>query len=215
MYYDLFKLKTALDIEKYSLKDLALYYEKFDGYVCEISTNFGLIRFKFTIEAFPHLIGMQYAYKERKGRHEYKGRRGFEKVKNGEVTYEQMKRNVTKTSKPTVSWKNIDLRIKFLPMFLNSITKKTLLKTSIGVKDPERATYMKGTYFLYRELRDGKTPMFSIKKFNKTGAVIETFVVDDDKSIIRNLYPVRIKSIKLKEPLQNTEPIFDKEEQPV
>ncbi len=215
MYYDLFKLKTMLDIEKYSLKDLALYYEKFDGYVCEIQTNFGLIKFRFTVESFPHLIGMQYAYKNRKNRYEYKGRKGFDKVKNGEVTYEEMKRNVSKNSKTTVSWKNIELRIKFLPMFLNSITKRSLLKTSIGVKDPERATYMQGSYFLYRELHDGKTPMFSIKMVNKTGAVIETFVVDDDKSIIRNLQPVRIKSIKLIAPLQSTTPIFGKEEQSV
>lgn len=215
MHYDLFKLKTALNMEKYSLKDLALYYEKFDGYVCEIATNFGLLKFKFTVENFPHLIGMQYAFKERKGRHEYKGRRGFEKVKNGEITYEQMKKNVTKSSKATISWKNIDLRIKFLPMFLNSITKKTLLKTSVGVKNPERATYIKGSYFLYRELHDGKTPMLSIKRINKTGTVIETFIVDDDKSIIRSLYPIKIKSIKLIAPLQNTSPLFEKEEQTI
>lgn len=155
---------------------------------------------------------MQYAFRERKGGHKYKGRRGFEKVKNGEVTYEQMKRNVTKSANMNIAWKNIDLRIKFLPMFLNSITKKTLLKTSIGIKDPERATYIKGPYFLYRELHDGKTPMFSIKRINKTGAVIETFIVDDDKSIIRNLYPIKIKSIKLIAPLQNTKPIFEKDE---
>ncbi len=215
MYYDLFKLKKALNMEKYSLKDLALYYEKFDGYVCEIMTNFGLLRFKFTVENFPHLIGMQYAFKERKGGHKYKGRRGFEKVKNGEVTYEQMKKSVTKSANMNIAWKNIDLRIKFLPMFLNSITKKTLLKTSIGIKDPERSTYIKGSYFLYRELHDGKTPMFSIKRINKTGAVIETFIVDDDKSIIRNLYPIKIKSIKLIAPLQNTKPIFEKNEHSV
>lgn len=39
MYYDLLKLDKEMDITKYSLKDLALYFEKFNGYVCEIRTE--------------------------------------------------------------------------------------------------------------------------------------------------------------------------------
>lgn len=213
MYYDLLKLKQAMDVSNYSLKDLALYYEKFDGYICEILTNFGLIKFKFTVEVFPHLIGMQYAFKFRKNKHEYKGVRGFNKVKNGEVTYEDMKKNIKNNPKSNFSWKNIDMRIRFLPMFLNSITNKALLRTSIGNNDPERSTHIKGSYFLYRELHDGKTPMLSLKRVNKTFTVIETFIVDDDKSIIRNLQQIRIKSIKLIAPLQNITPMMDKDEQ--
>lgn len=211
MYYDLLKMRKPMDMEKYTLKDLALYFEKFDGYVCKITTNVGIIRFKFSVDSFPHLIGMQYAYKNRRDRKSYKGRQGFEKVKNGEVTYDELKRIVKTDPKINFSWKNIDSRIRFLPMFLNSITTKTQLKTTLAVHNPERATQIKGTYFLYRELYDGTTPMFSLKPFSKTGAVIETFVVDDDKSIIKGLKEIKIKDIELIDPLENTSPILKKE----
>ena len=36
MHHDLKKLKTSMDIHQYTLKDLALYFERFDGYVCKI-----------------------------------------------------------------------------------------------------------------------------------------------------------------------------------
>ena len=39
MYYDLLKIDKEMDMTKYSLKDLALYFEKFDGYICEIKTD--------------------------------------------------------------------------------------------------------------------------------------------------------------------------------
>ena len=48
MYYDLLKMRKPMDMEKYTLKDLALYFEKFDGYVCKITTNVGIIRFNFS-----------------------------------------------------------------------------------------------------------------------------------------------------------------------
>lgn len=210
MYYDLLKLKTPMDMTKYTLKDLALYFEKFDGYVCKINTSVGVIKFKFSVEVFPHLIGMQYAYKNRKNKMLYKGRRGFEKVKNGEVTYEEMKQNVKKDPKANLSWKNIDARIKYLPMFLNSIENKTHLVCTLGNKNPERSTHIKGNYFLYRELYNGSAPMLSLKKMGNQGAVIETFVVDDDKSIIRGLNEIKIVSIELIDPLDNTSPIIMK-----
>ena len=211
MYYELLKQKKPLDMEQYSLKDLALYFEKFDGYVCKITTSLGTIRFKFSIDSFPHLIGMQYAFRNRKDRFEYKGRRGFEKVKNGEVTYEDLKHIMKTDTKVNFSWKNIADRIKYLPMFLNSIDKKTKLCTSLNVNNPERATHIKGTYFLYRELYDGKAPMFSLKPIGKSSAVIETFVVDDDKSIIKGLKPIKIIDIELIDPLENTSPILEKD----
>ena len=39
MYYDLLKIDKEMDMTKYSLKDLALYFEKFYGYICEIKTD--------------------------------------------------------------------------------------------------------------------------------------------------------------------------------
>ena len=46
MQHDLIKLKTELDMNKYSLKDLALFFEKYDGYVYEIKTTQRILKFK-------------------------------------------------------------------------------------------------------------------------------------------------------------------------
>ncbi len=97
-------------------------------------------------------------------------------------------------------------------MFLNNIENKTKLKTAIQVSHvSERYTKMKGNYFLYRQLHDGSTPMLSLKKVHGGGLFIETFVVDDDESIIKNLKDVKIKNIRLIDPLKNTQPIIEKE----
>lgn len=56
MYYDLLKIDKEMDMTKYSLKDLALYFEKFDGYICEIKTDNRILKFMFDINSFPHLI---------------------------------------------------------------------------------------------------------------------------------------------------------------
>ena len=56
MYKELFKLKRQLDNTKYNLKDLALYFESYDGYKCRIVTRDRIIIFKFQASSFPHLI---------------------------------------------------------------------------------------------------------------------------------------------------------------
>ncbi len=66
MYYDLLKIDKEMDMTKYSLKDLALYFEKFDGYICEIKTDNRILKFMFDINSFPHLIGLHHALKVRK-----------------------------------------------------------------------------------------------------------------------------------------------------
>ena len=212
MHYDLMRLKSSMDMTTYSLKDLALYFEKFDGYICEITTNRGKLRFKFTTSSLPHMIGLQYAFENRKDKRSYMGKSGFEKLKNGEITYELVKSNIKRNNKLKIAWRNIDERIRYLPMFLNSIQNKTKLKTAIQISnESERYTRMKGSYFLYRQLHDGSTPILSLKKVSRSGLFIETFVVDDDESIIKNLQEIKIKNVKLIDPLKNTEPIIDKE----
>ena len=66
MYYDLMKLKKEMDMTTYSLKDLALYFEKYDGYVCKIKTIDEIITFKIEVNSLPHLIGLQHAFKGKK-----------------------------------------------------------------------------------------------------------------------------------------------------
>ena len=75
MYYDLLKIDKEMDMTKYSLKDLALYFEKFDGYICEIKTDNRILKFMFDINSFPHLIGLHHAFKGKKNRNEYSNKR--------------------------------------------------------------------------------------------------------------------------------------------
>jgi len=39
MYYELLKLENIMNISIYSLKDLTLYFECYDGYICKIVTE--------------------------------------------------------------------------------------------------------------------------------------------------------------------------------
>ena len=126
MYYDLLKIDKEMDMTKYSLKDLALYFEKFDGYICEIKTDNRILKFMFDINSFPHLIGLHHAFKCKKNRNDFKGAVGFEKIKNGEITYNDIMKGI-KNGRSNISWVNIKNRIKYLPMFLNRISKAKLL----------------------------------------------------------------------------------------
>ena len=206
MHHDLKKLKTSMDIHQYTLKDLALYFERFDGYVCKINTSKGHIWFKFEASSLPHLIGMHYAFENRKDNWKYRGKAGFELLKNGKITYEILKHNVKNNKNKKVSWKNIDERIKFLPMFLNSLLTKSKLKYKfINYSDFDNFTHLKGNCFLYRSLHDGSFLIFSLKSLNKYHFVVESFVVDNDGSILKGLKEVKIISVELIAPLDNTE----------
>ena len=144
MYYDLLKIDKEMDMTKYSLKDLALYFEKFDGYICEIKTDNRILKFMFDINSFPHLIGLHYAFKGKKNRNEYKGAVGFEKIKNGEITYNDIMKGI-KNGHSNISWVNIKNRIKYLPMFLNRLSKAKLLIRKDDLLC--RKVFLKGNYF--------------------------------------------------------------------
>ncbi len=58
MYYELLKLENVMNMSKYSLKDLALYFERYDSYVCKIVTEKREIKFKIEVNSLPHLIGL-------------------------------------------------------------------------------------------------------------------------------------------------------------
>ncbi len=208
MYYDLIKINNLMDISKYSLKDLALYFEKYDGYVCKIVTNSKEIKFKIEVSSLPHLIGLQHAFKGTKNKNEYKGFSGFEKMKNG-LTYKDIMKSI-KHTKSNVTWANIKNRIKYLPVFLNNIDKGSKLK----IRNDElmlRSTYIRGDYFLYKNLFNNY-PTFSLKNIGGERTILETFVVETNISLLGALYEEKIKSIELISPLDVTSPVIIKKE---
>lgn len=204
MYYDLLKIDKEMDMTKYSLKDLALYFEKFDGYICEIKTDNRILKFMFDINSFPHLIGLHHAFKGKKNRNEYKGAVGFEKIKNGEITYNDIMKGI-KNGRSNISWVNIKNRIKYLPMFLNRISKAKLLIRKDDLLC--RKVFLKGNYFLYRSLYQNNYSILSLKDIDGGRTIIETFFVDNDLTLIGALKSEEIVSIKLIPPLKSTSPI--------
>ena len=193
-----------MDLSKYSLKDLALYFEKYDGYVCKIVTNHYEIKFKIEVSALPHLIGLQHAFKGTKNKNEYKGFSGFTKMKNGELSYNDIMKGI-KNNNSKITWVNIKNRIKYLPMFLNNIEKKSKLK----IRNDElilRKTHLNGDYFLYKNLNNNY-PMFSLKNIGNDRIVLETFIVENDISLLGALKEEKIKMIELISPLNITSPI--------
>ena len=89
-------------------------------------------------------------------------------------------------------------------MFLNTITSNN---TKLKIRDNyliSRKIFMNGNYFLYKSLSDNKYPMFSLKKVNNEKVVIETFIVDNDISLLGALKNEEIVSIKVFAPLNKT-----------
>ena len=200
MYYDLLKIDKEMDMTKYSLKDLALYFEKFDGYICEIKTDNRILKFMFDINSFPHLIGLHHAFKGKKNRNEYKGAVGFEKIKNGEITYNDIMKGI-KNGHSNISWVNIKNRIKYLPMFLNRLSKAKLLIRKDDLLC--RKVFLKGNYFLYRSLYQNNYPILSLKDIvdvNKTLGEYYKVTIGEEEYY----YFIAKDSSKMRTPVMNT-----------
>ena len=171
-------VKSPFGIENYTLKDLALYFEKFDGYICQIETTESIIRFKFEKSSLPHLIGMHYAYAYNKNKNLYKGLSGFEMLKNGRIGYKDLKKAISKNTKSSISWKNIQERIEYLPMFLNTIEqRKNSVFQKFDRKETTARTKMQSDYILVKNLLDNIYPCLTLKKINSSKVVVETFIV--------------------------------------
>lgn len=197
------KVNKKINIEDYSLKEIAEYFEKFDKFLCIITTEKSIIKFLIHKNMLPHLIGLQHIYKN----NYYKGIKGFEKLKTGEITYNDIK-NYSNSKKNKDIIDNITKRIEYLPMFFNTITKKTKLKI-IDKNKIARNTLLKGNYSLYKNIFEKNKviyPMLSIKNINVNLSIIETFIVENNISLLGALNNETILNIALIPPkiLQKT-----------
>lgn len=110
-----------------------------------------------------------------------------------------------KNGHSNISWVNIKNRIKYLPMFLNRLSKAKLLIRKDDLLC--RKVFLKGNYFLYRSLYQNNYPILSLKDIDGGRTIIETFFVDNDLTLIGALKSEEIVSIKLIPPLKSTSPI--------
>ena len=214
MIEGLLMVTDSFGIQNYTLKDLALYFEKYDGYVCQIETEVSVLKFKIEKASLPHLIGMHYAFTNNKNKNEYKGLSGFEKLKNGRITYNDIKRAVSKNTRSSISWKNIKERIEYLPMFLNTIEqKKNSVLKKFDTSETMSKTKMKADYILAKNLVNNIYPCLTLKKVSPSKVVIETFIVEKNIRLFGAFDTEKIISINLFPPLAGVTPItLEKEE---
>lgn len=147
MKKDLFAVNSKININDYSLIEIANYFRKYDNCTFLISTSNQLIKFRISISILPHLIGLQYAYNGT----EYRGEKGFYKLLCGEITYSDVRMRINHNGS-NISIKNIRDRIEYLPMFLNLLGKNNIIKFIDNDKKNIR-TKIKGNILLYRYVK--------------------------------------------------------------
>ena len=165
MKKDLLDVLEKIDCNDYTLKEITLYFERFDGYTLKIETTNYSIKIKIDKFVLPHILGLQYAYGDRKDNREYKGKAGFEKLKNGRITTEELRRLIKVKPKTKVGWKMIERRIEYLPVFLNTLERRTRFKI-IAEENVARNSSLKGKYAIFKTMyENGKQvfPMISLK----------------------------------------------------
>ncbi len=183
----------------YSLKDIALYFEKYDGYTLEIETEDKVIKVKIYKKALPHLLGLQHVYKNSNSKINYRGYKGLNNILNGKITWESIRSEIKQNAYCQISFKEVEKRISYLIMFFNTIEKRSYLKVLDKYKT-WRSTLLKGNYVLYKEVYDINHlvyPMLSIKELYKNNYIIETFIVEDNNLLIGGLKQIKIKKVKL------------------
>ena len=208
MKKDLLDVLEKIDCNDYTLKEITLYFERFDGYTLKIETTNYSIKIKIDKFVLPHILGLQYAYGDRKDNREYKGNAGFEKLKNGRITTEELRRLIKVKPKTKVGWKMIERRIEYLPVFLNTLERRTRFKI-IAEENVARNSSLKGKYAIFKTMyENGKQvfPMISLKEINDNKIIIETFIVEDSVSFLGGLEEENVLKMELVSPLDKTNP---------
>lgn len=121
------KLEQAtkkINISDYTLKEIAYFFEKYDNSILLIETENRKIECKISKNILPHLIGMHYAYINHKNKALYKGLSGFNMLKGGIVTLNDLKNNIKQNTKSRLAWKNIKSRNWILANIFKYIRKK-------------------------------------------------------------------------------------------
>ena len=190
---------NKIDINNYTLKDLAIFFERYDNSVLILETENMKLECKISKNILPHLIGMHYAYANYKNKNLYKGLGGFNMLKSEEVTLADLKSNINKNTKSKLAWKNIRNRIEYLPMFLNTLEKNTRLKV-IELNKIYFNTKLKGSYALFKMVNEnGKMvyPLLSLKALTLNKMIVETFIIETDISLLGALKEEKINDITL------------------
>lgn len=127
MKLSLDKVTSRINISDYSLQEIAIYFEKFDNNIIVIKTDKRVIKLTISKNSLPHLLGLQHIFNKNKERKYYKGINGFNLLKNGKSTINNIN-NILKQKNSLIYSKFIFQRIEYLPMFFNLLKNNTFLK---------------------------------------------------------------------------------------
>ncbi len=148
MVIPLEKIFQRINSQDYSLKDIALYFEKYDGYTLEIETEDKIIRTKIYKKALPHLLGLQHVFKNNNSNNiYYKGDDGFKNIINGTITWDTIRKQIKNNKGRKISLDDLEKRISYLTMFFNTIEKRSYLK-KLDKSKLWRKTALKGNFIL-------------------------------------------------------------------
>lgn len=190
------KVKNRINIYDYSLKEIAEYFEKFDRNKYIITAKNNIYYLIVRKEFLPHMLGIHHAFKNDKFKRLFKGKRGFETIKNGNLSIEDIRRKIRECNSEKI-WNMIKMRMEYLPMFFNTLLTNTNLKIMDRTKFL-RESKLKGDLALYKKLWN-IYPILSLKKINESNLIIETFIVemyDDLLKLIENEEIIKIELVK-------------------
>ena len=188
------KVTKKINIEDYSLKEIAKYFEKFDNYILIIKTNIKTLKIKIHKNIFPHLIGLQYFSHSSK----FKGNEGLNNILNNNIDLKDIKNNLKYHKNYTKLINNIFFRIEYLPMFFNTISYNSRIK-KIEKDKLVRNTLLKGNYLLFKQVINKNIilfPILSLKLIKNNSYVIETFIVENNISLLGTLNEEKIINIE-------------------
>ena len=209
MNKSLIKITEQIDSNKISLKDIAIFFEKYNGYSMIIETNSLELKVLFDKKALPHFLGLHHAFSRNKDLKKYRGISGFNMIKNEEITIPILKKALKNNTSTCISWKMIKRRIEFLPMFINTIEKTGRLK-ELDQNNIVRLSKLDGNYIVFRSAyENGKQilPLMLIKVINKDNVVFKTFIVEDSITLMGALYEFDECRIRIIPPPNNNYPI--------
>ena len=119
-----------------------------------------------------------------------------------------LKRLIKGKPKTKVGWKMIERRIEYLPVFLNTLERKTRFKI-IAEEKVARNSSLKGKYAIFKNMNENGRqvfPMISLKEISNKKIIIETFIVEDSISFLGGLEEETVLTMELVSLLDKTNP---------
>lgn len=147
-----------------------------------------------------HLVGFQYAYDSISNKKLFRGKNSLDTFIN--MDFGKIRKNIKKNKvyigKKLISWeKDVLPRLEYLPMALNTLTKKyRLKKQSINSSDRLVKTKLKGQYFYYKISNENLYLIFSLIPTSKS-YTFESFIVNDGIKLLGPLDDIDIISVSL------------------